>query len=306
LLHSQQQLVNARATLLQTRVTLQTELLNQEALVTQLRRQHLAAKREYENFQQLSDSLPGLVAAEELVTKREAAAELQRRSEIATDIKELLTTSFDSRVAAQQEQVTRLESVVQFNEHRLASLKILAGASGVVADLQVEEGIWVHSGGTLARVDQLTQLKAEIQIPQAQAQDLALGQVALIYASPDTIRGVVARVDPAVQNGSVTIDIALPGEVPSHVRADLNVDGIVIIERLEGIMYMSRPGYARTDSRLVFFVVADDGVHVERRMVQLGRISATEVEVVEGLRPGEVVVLSDMVDWRDHDRLRLR
>lgn len=243
LLHSQQQLASAQATLLQTRVSLQTELLTQEALVTQLRSLHLETKRDYESLQRLYDSVPQLVAANELVKKREVAAELEKRLEIATNVHELLSASFDSRVAAQREQVMRLESIVQFNENRLASLDVLAGVSGVVADLLVEEGIWVQSGGTLARVDQLGQLKAEIRIPQAQAQDLALGQVALIDTNRDTIQGVVTRIDPTVQNGAVAVGIALPDEMPSSLRADLNVDGIVIIERLEGVMYMSRvPG----------------------------------------------------------------
>ncbi|MDH3224878.1 MAG: HlyD family efflux transporter periplasmic adaptor subunit, partial [Gemmatimonadota bacterium] len=193
LLESQQQLSNASATLIQLRATLQTQILTQEGLVAQTKTQQQQALREYETNQALYERNPELVAANELARTRDLAEELTTRLEIETSRLQVLRESIDEQVRAQEEQVERLRSIVRFNQERLASLEVPAGVAGVVADLPVEEGAWIQSGGTLARIDQPGRLKAEIRIPQTQAQDVAVGQVALIDTRNDTIQGTVTR-----------------------------------------------------------------------------------------------------------------
>ena len=180
LLQSQQQLSQAVATLIQLRSTLQTQLLTQEGLVAQTRTLQQQAQRDYETNQALYERNPELVAANELARTKDAAEELVTRLQLETSRLGVLRESIDEQVQAQQDQVGRLRSIVQFNQERLASLDVPAGVAGVVADLPVEEGAWIQSGGTLARIDQPGRLKAEIRIPQTQAQDVTIGQVAMI------------------------------------------------------------------------------------------------------------------------------
>lgn len=305
LLQSQQQWSNAQATLIQLRSNLQTQLLTQEGVVAQTRTLELQAQRDFETNQRLYERNAELVAANELARTRDLAEEFTTRLRIEEERLEVLRNSVEEQITAQEEQVSRLLSIVQFNRERLASLEVRAVA-GVVAELPVEEGQWVQSGGTLARVDQPGRLKAEIRIPQTQAQDIVVGQIAMIDTRNDTIEGRVTRIDPAVQNGTVTIDVTLPENLPASARPDLSVDGNVIIERLDNVVYVNRPAYGQANSRVGIFRLTADGTHAERVTVQLGRSSVNEIEVVEGLQPGDVVILSDLSAMDGQDRIRLK
>ncbi|MGW8264934.1 MAG: efflux RND transporter periplasmic adaptor subunit [Longimicrobiales bacterium] len=306
LLQSQQQLSQAEATLITLRSSLQTQRLTQQGLVAQTRTQYLDAKRIYDQNQRLYDRNPELVAQAELDRSRELADELETRLTLEQERLDVLENSVDEQITAQQTQVERLRAIVQFNTERLASLEVTAGVDGVLAELPVQEGEWVQAGGTLARVVQPGRLKAEIRIPQTQAQDITVGQIAFIDTRNDTIEGHVARIDPAVQSGTVTIDVILPEELPRSARPDLSVDGTVVIERLDNVIYVGRPAFGQGNSRVGIFKLVEDGNYAERVNVQLGRSSVNEIEVTEGLQPGDVVILSDMSQWDGYDRVRLR
>ncbi len=306
LLQSQQQLSQAQAQLITLRSNLATQRLTQEGLVAQTRTQYLDARRVFDQNQRLNDRNPDLVAQAELERSRELAQELETRLSLEEERLEVLASSVEEQIEAQQSQVRRLQAIVQFNTERLASLEVVAGVSGVLAELPVQEGEWVQAGGTLARVVQPGRLKAEIRIPQTQAQDVVVGQTAFIDTRNDTIVGRVARIDPAVQSGTVLIDVALPDNLPRSARTDLSVDGTVEIERLDDVIYMGRPAYGQANSRVGVFKLVEGGNYAERVTVQLGRSSVNEIEVVEGLQPGEVVILSDMSQWDGFERVRLR
>ena len=164
----------------------------------------------------------------------------------------------------------------------------------------------VQSGGVLARVVQPGRLFAEVRIPQTQAQDVTVGQVAFIDTRNDTIEGRVRRIDPAVRNATITIDVALPDDLPPSARPDLTVDGTVVIDRLDDVVYMGRPAYGQANSTVGIFKLVDGGDYAERINVRLGLSSVNEIEIREGLQPGEVVILSDMSQWDGFDRFRLR
>jgi len=259
LLQSQQQLSQAQATLITLRSSLQTQRLTQLGLVAQTRTLYLDAQRVYDQNQRLFDRNPDLVAQAELARSRESAEELETRLELEESRLEVLDSSVDEQVEAQETQVDRLQAIVQFNTERLASLEVVAGVAGVLTELPVQEGEWVQAGGTLARVVQPGRLKAEIRIPQTQAQDVAVGQLAHIDTRNDTIDGRVVRIDPAVQSGTVTIDVALPDELPRSARPDLSVDGTVVIERLDDVIYVGRPAFGQANSRVGIFKLVDDG-----------------------------------------------
>lgn len=306
LLQSQQQLSQAQAQLITLRSNLATARLTQQGLVAQTRTQYLDAKRVFDQNQMLFDRNPDLVAQADLDRSRELAEELEARLQIERERLEVLASSVEEQIDAQRTQVRRLTDIVQFNAERLASLEVTAGVSGVLAELPVQEGEWVQAGGTLARVVQPGRLRAEIRIPQTQAQDVAVGQVAFIDTRNDTIQGTVTRIDPAVQSGTITIDVTLPAELPRSARPDLSVDGTVEIDRLDDVIYMGRPAFGQANNRVGVFRLVEGGNYAERVNVQLGESSVNEIEVREGLQPGDIVILTDMSQWDGYERIRLR
>ncbi len=306
LLEARQQLSDAEARLVSLRLDLENGRLRQTGLVAQVRTQAMEAERQYGINRTLAERDPELVAAADLARTREAAEELETRLALEERGLAILESSLDEQLEAQRTQVERLDAIVAFNEDRVRSLDVAAGVQGVLAELPVEEGQWVTAGGTLARVVQPSRLKAEIRIPQTQAQDIVVGQVAEIDTRNDTIQGRVSRIDPAVQGGSVTVDITLPVALPRSARPDLSVDGTVTIERLDAVNFVGRPAFAQAESRVGIFRLVEGGAYAERATMLLGRSSVNEVEVREGLRPGDIVILSDMSQWDGYDRVRLR
>ncbi|MEX2467754.1 MAG: HlyD family efflux transporter periplasmic adaptor subunit [Gemmatimonadota bacterium] len=307
LLQAQQQLSEARAQLAQLRTNLQTGELTQRGTVATVRTQFLDAKRNYDTNQRLFDENPDLVALADLERSRESMEELELRLEIEEDRLQVMESTASVQILAQEEQINRLEEMVQFNRDRLESMDVTVPVSGVLAptELALQEGQWVQSGQTLSLVVVPGRLKAEVRITQTQAQDIIIGQVALIDTRSDTIEGQVVRIDPAVRNGTVTIDVALPPDLPSSARPDLSVDGNVIIERLDEVTFMGRPTFGQANSRVSIFRVTDDGEYAERVTVQLGASSVNDIEVRDGLREGDVVLLNDMSRWDGFDRVRI-
>ncbi len=306
LLTAQQALSSAEAGLITLRSNLATQRLTQEGMVAQTRTQYLDAKRVYDMNQRLFDTNPDLVAEAELARSRELAEEMETRLDLELRRLEVMEASVDEQIQAQETQIERLHAIVQFNTNRVASMEVTAGVTGVLAELPVQEGEWVQSGGILARVVQPGRLFAQVRIPQTQAQDVTVGQVAFIDTRNDTIEGRVRRIDPAVRNATITIDVALPDDLPNSARPDLTVDGTVVIDRLDDVVYMGRPAYGQSNSTVGIFKLVDGGDYAERINVRLGLSSVNEIEIREGLQPGEVVILSDMSQWDGFDRVRLR
>jgi HlyD family secretion protein len=308
LLQAQQQLSQANASLAQLRTNLQTQELTQRGTVATVRTQYLDAKRNYETNQRLFDENPDLVARADLERSRELMAELELRLKIEEDRLGVMAGTSQEQLDAEKDQIDRLTDLVQFNQERLGSMQVTVPVGGVLAplDIPLQEGQWVQSGQNLSRVVVPGRLKAEIRIPQTQAQDIVVGQVALIDTRTDTIEGQVVRIDPAVRNGTVTIDVALPPNLPGSARPDLSVDGNVVIERLDDVIYMGRPTFGQANQRVSIFRLVDDGQYAERVVVRLGASSVNDIEVIEGLEPGDVVILSDMSQWDGFDRVKLK
>ncbi len=306
LLQAQQQLNNAEANLIQTRSSLATQRLSMAGALAQLRTQLQNAQRDHATNQRLYDTNPELVAATELARTRDAVEDLQVRVQLDEEETELLAASAVDQVAAALVNIKSLTDIVEFNRNRVNSMEVTAGVSGVLAELPLDEGQWVQSGATLARVVQPGRLKAEVRIPQTQAQDITVGQVAYIDTRNDTIVGRVVRIDPSVQNGTVTIDVALPLELPRSARPDLSIDGNVVIQRLDNVTFVGRPAYGQANQRVGMFKLVEDGQYAERVIVMLGASSVNDIEVLEGLEEGDIVILSDMSNWDGVDRVRLR
>jgi HlyD family secretion protein len=308
LLQAQQQLSQAQAALAQLRTTLQTQELTQRGTVATVRTQYLDAERNYNTNQRLFDENPDLVARADLDRTKESMEELAIRLDIEDDRLEVMTSTSQEQLDAQMEQIQRLREIVEFNSDRLQSMQVTVPVGGVLAplDIPLQEGQWVQSGQNLSRVVVPGRLKAEIRIPQTQAQDIVVGQTALIDTRTDTIEGTVVRIDPAVRNGTVTIDVALPTPLPGSARPDLSVDGNVVIDRLDDVIYVGRPTFGQANQQVSIFKLTEDGEFAERVTVRLGVSSVNDIEVREGLSPGDVVILSDMSQWDGFDRVKLR
>ncbi len=308
LLTARQQLAQAQAALAQLRTTLATQELTQRGTVATVRSQYLDAQRVYETNQRLFDENPDLVARADLDRSREAMEALELQVEVEQDRLSVMESSQQDQIDAQDDQIRSLGELVQFNEDRLRSMMVTVPVGGVVAplDIPLQEGQWVQSGQNLSRVVVPERLKAEIRITQTQAQDIVLGQAALIDTRTDTIEGRVTRIDPAVRNGTVTIDVSLPQELPPSARSDLSVDGNVVIDRLDEITYVGRPTFGQPNQQVSIFKVTPDGDFADRVTVRLGASSVNDIQVLEGLQAGDVVILSDMSRFDGFDRVKIK
>ena len=303
-LEAEQQWTAARATLVTLRQTLGTGVLSQEAAVADARASSLEARREADAYDEMVDN--EWVSENEHRNAQDRADALEERLRTEQARLDLLNSTIDERLAVQRDQVDRLANIHRYYEERAATMRVVAGADGVLQDFDLDIGQWVQSGTTLARVAQPEKLKAELRIPQTQARDVQVGQTAWVDTRRDTIPGRVRRVDPNVQGGSVLVEVALDGDMPAGARPDLNVEGTIELERLSDVLYAGRPTYGQSQSTVSLFRVIENGDAAERVSVQLGRSSVNQIEVLEGLQEGDVIILSDMSRYDDINRVRIR
>jgi HlyD family secretion protein len=303
-LEAQRQLSAAVAELATLRANLENQRLTQEGTVATVTSDYNEAQRQIRTNEGLARE--SLVSPQELEKARDRAAELRTRLDVERRRLQFMTASMRSQVEAQQSQVSMLRTLAAFQQQQIEAMKVRAGTPGVLQELPVEMGQWVNSGATLAKVVQPGRLKAVLRIPETQAKDLSIGQIASIDTRNGVVRGHVTRIDPASQNGTVGVDVSLDGPLPQGARPDLSVDGTVDIERLHDVMYVGRPAFGQPESVVGMFRLSPDGREASRTSVRLGRGSATSIEVTGGLRPGDVVILSDMSQYDSADRVRLQ
>jgi HlyD family secretion protein len=303
-LEAQRQLTSEEAYLVELKTRLESQRLSQASLVATVRSQYREATRNLARDEDLAKQ--GLISDIALQNSRDRAAELETRVKIEEQRLEVMTDAVESQIEAQRTQVAGLRSIAVFKQNLVESMEVVAGVSGVLAEMPLEEGQWVRPGDYLARVVQPGRLRAELRIPETQARDVAIGQRAWIDTRNDTIPGRVVRIDPAVQSGSVMVDVRLEGALPKEARPDLSVDGTIELERLDDVLYVGRPAYGQANSLVGLFKVVDGGRAAVRVTVRLGRASVSTIEVVEGLSVGDEVILSDMSAQDEHDRVRLR
>jgi HlyD family secretion protein len=223
----------------------------------------------------------------------------QKRFQFAKD-------TIEPQLAVKQAEVDRYRALAKLRRDELDALAVRSSMDGVLQILPVEVGAQVQPGTNLARVADPTKLKAEIRIAETQARDVVPGLPAIIDTRNGVVEGKVSRVDPSVQNGTVTVDVTLKGELPRGARPDLSVDGTVELERLDDVIYMGRPPFGQDGATVGIFKFDPDGVHATRTQVKLGRSSVSFIEIVSGLKPGDRVILSDTSQWDANDRVKIR
>ena len=284
-------------------VALDSQVLTQEAALQSAETALTLAEYEAELDEELFKN--ELVSELQLRQKQSAVSQRRIQRDIEQRRLQLQTDSVKTELAADQAEVDRLQTIYELRQEQLADLQVKAGNHGVLQEVPLDEGMNVTPGTNLARVGDPTQLMAELRIAETQARDIVVDQPASIDTRNGIIPGHVIRIDPAVQNGTVTVDVALDGPLPRGARPDLTVDGTIELERLEDVIYVGRPVFGQEESIVSLFKLDPSSDQAVRTRVSLGRASVGFIEVIEGLQPGDRVVLSDMSQWDAFDRVRL-
>jgi len=300
---AESELMAAEAEYTNLRVQLQSALLTQRASTASVESQYNQAKLQAEADEELAKE--GLIPDITLKKSMVEVNELATRAQIERERQEIMAEAAEAQLAVQQARVNRQRAAYDLRRKQAESLKVIAGTDGVLQQVPVEVGQRVMPGVNLARVAQPRNLKAEVRIAETQARDVQIGQLVSVDTRNGIIMGRVSRIDPAVQNGTVTVDVALEGELPRGARPDLSVDGTIELERLDDVLYVGRPAFGQEQSTVGLFKLIDDGDGAVRVQSKLGRSSVSTVEILEGLEEGDQVILSDMSAWDAYDRVRL-
>ncbi len=293
----------AEAELTTLRATLQRDLLEQESGAARVHSEYQQAKMEAETNDNLAKN--GLVAALTHKTSKIKAEDLAARDAIEQKRYVFAQQNIEPQIASKQAAVDQVKALAQLKQNQVEQLKVRAGFAGVLQQLPLEIGQRVVPGANLARVADPTKLKAEIKIAETQAKDIQINQVASIDTRNGIVAGHVVRVDPAVDQGTVRVDVALDGELPRGARPDLSVDGTIELERLDNVIYVGRPAFGQENNTVGIFKLVAGSSEAVRTPVKLGRSSVNTIEILSGLEPGDQVILSDTSAMDAHDRIRL-
>jgi HlyD family secretion protein len=293
----------AEAEYTELRVRLESQRLDQQATAARVQAEYQQAKMRHAADAQLAEE--GLVADINLQISRVAAEELAKRSDLEQKRLAIAGESVEAQLAAHRARVEQSRALARLRRSQVEALNLRAGIEGVLQQVPVEVGERVTPGTNLARVARPDRLKAEVRIAETQAKDVQIGQSVSVDTRNGVIDGKVSRIDPAVQNGTVTVDVTLEGPLPKGARPDLTVDGTIELERLEDVLYVGRPAQGQGDSVVGLFRLVPDTDEALRTRVALGRASVSTIEVLEGLTEGDEVILSDTSSWDAYDRIRL-
>jgi len=297
------QLASAQAAFENRKVELESTILNQQALAATVQADYSQAKLTAESNESLYKQ--GLLPELQLKLSRTRAQELATRNGIEEKRLAINTEALKTQLAVQQALLDQARELAKLRRRQLEELKVRAGISGVLQEVLVQVGQQVEPGTNLARVADPKRLKADVKIAETQAKDIQIGQTATIDTRNGVVPGRVIRIDPAVINGTVTVDIRLEGELPRGARPDLSVDGTVELEKLDDVLYVGRPAFGTENSTVSLFRYDPDGKTADRVQVKFGRSSVNQIEILEGLRVGDKVILSDTSQWDNVNRIRL-
>jgi HlyD family secretion protein len=303
-LDAQFQVKGAEALLEQTKATLQNQLMDKRTQAAQISSQYRTAEMQKETKEQLLTN--GLAATLDVRTAEVQAEELQKQNDLAQKEVETFANSIDAQLAVQQASVDQKKALYGLYKSQIEGLHVRPGIDGVLQELDVDVGQRVTQGTALAKVAQPSQLKAALQIAETQAKDIQIGQKASIDTHNGVIPGHVIRIDPAVLNGTRTVDVKLDGPLPSGAVPQLSVEGTIELERLTDVLNVGRPVHGDENSTVGLFKLVDGGQNAVRVQVELGRTSVNAVEIKKGLDVGDQLILSDMSAYDNFDRVQLK
>lgn len=295
-------LKQAQAAYTDLKVQLQSQGFDKEAAASQVNSDYRQAKLKADRDQKLADA--GLLPDVELKLSIAQAEELAEKDALEQKRMKIIDSSVKAQLDAQTVKIEQLQALYELKKKEVDRLNVRAGTPGVLVDLPVEVGQQIAAGAVLAKVTQPSKLKAQIKITETEAKDVLVGQKASIDTHNGVIPGHVIRIDPAAVNGSVLVDVALDGELPQGARPDQSVDGTVELEHLADVLQVGRPTIGQPHSTVTLFKITPDEKYATRTTVKLGLASVNTIQVLDGLKVGDMVVLSDMNQWDSHDRIR--
>ena len=303
-MQAEQQVRQSQMELLNLKTNLRSQLLTQQGVVATTHTQFVTASQEAA----AADSLATLklIPSFEVQSKRALNEELTTRLRVEKERLTLMEQAIDAQINTQQSQVEQLKAIAANQQNRLRSLSVRSPDAGVLQDLTLQLGQWVPEGTTLAKVVQPGKLKAVLRIPESQAKDVVIGQEATIDTRNGFVVGHVTRKDPSAQGGSVTVDVALDAALPNGAVPDLSIDGTIVIEKLTNVMYSGRPAFSAGSGAASLFKLVDGGKAAVRIPVELGRSSVNVIEVVRGLELGDKIIVSDMSQFVNVARVRIK
>ena len=302
-LDAESQLRAAEASLTELKVRLESQHLDQEAVAARVTADYHQARLRADADGELSKN--GLIADINLKVSQVTADELGNRNRIEQKRLEISDEAIRAQMAVQEAQVEQRRALARLRRRQFQDLKVRAGLDGVLQQVAVEVGQRVTPGTPLAKVAQPEKLKAVVKVAETQARDILIGQKATVDTRNGFIDGHVSRVDPAAQQGTVTVDIALDGALPKGARPELGVDGTIELERLADVLYVGRPAQGQAQSTVGLFRLAEGGKEATRVSVKLGSNSVNTVQILSGLNVGDRVVVSDTSAWDAFDRIQL-
>jgi HlyD family secretion protein len=294
---------SAQAALANRRAELQSALLSQESATSNIESQYNQADLDLQANEKLFKE--GLISELTVKQKRGFFEDLKNR--LATEKRRLAITreGINSQIAPQEADVNQRRATWDLRRKQLDELNVRAGMSGTLQSVPVERGQQVGPGTNLARVANPSNLKAELRIAETQTKDIRIGQYAEVDTRNGVVKGHVSRMDPSSVGGTVGVDVIMDGPLPAGARPDLSVDGTIQLERLDNIIYVGRPAFGQENSTVTIFKVSPNG-EAHATKVKLGRASVNTIEVIEGLQPGDQVILSDMSQFDSFDRVQLK
>jgi len=303
-LDAQYQLKGAQASYEQTKAQLQNDLMDKRTQAASVSSQYRTAEMQKDAFERLGKL--GLKSDLDVRTTEVQAEELAKQNDLAQKEVQTFADSIPAQLAVQQANVDQKRALYELKKSQVDQLHVRAGVDGILQELEVDVGQRVSQGTALAKVSQPTQLKAALQIAETQAKDLQIGQKASIDTHNGVIDGHVMRIDPSVVNGTRTVDVKLDGPLPQGAVPDLSVEGTIEIERLADVLYVGRPVHGDAHSTVGLFKLVDGGGQAVRVPVEIGSESVNTIEIQKGLNVGDIVILSDMSNWDNYDRVELK
>src|SRR6266404_3686206 len=303
-LDAEYQLKAAEAQFQSVKAQMGSDILNQKAAAAAVRSEYEQSKIQHAVDEKMLEQKLGAEVTARLSRVKED--QLAIRAQLEEARSKNAEDTAEAKIAAEKSHVDQQRALYNLRRSQLEALHVRAGINGVLQLVPVEIGQSVAPGTNLARVADPKKLKAEIKIAETQANELSLGMKSTIDTRNGIANGRVSRIDPSVQNGTVTVDISFDDPLPNGARPDLSVDGTIEIENMKNILYVGRPAFGQPESMVSLFKLNADGSEATRIPVGLGRFSVSSVEIRQGLHEGDRVILSDTSQWSNYERIRLK
>jgi HlyD family secretion protein len=305
LLNAQLALKAAEADYKSLQATLQSTLMDKKTAAAEVNSNYTQDQLQAQTDKALFDL--GVISGLQYTKSKSTADQLNTQHQLSQEQLEVNQKAIEIQLASSQTKVDQAKALLGLYQKQAQALEVRAGISGTLAPLAtpLQVGQHVTAGTSVAEVIQRDKLKAALKIAETQSRDVQIGQPASIDTHNGIIPGRVTRIDPAVQNGTVTVDVELLGPLPQGARPDLSVDGTIDLERMKDVLYVGRPALGNENSTLSLFKVDPDGKGATRVPVKVGRASVNEIQVLDGLKEGDTVILSDMSRYDNVDRVRL-